>query len=401
MLALRTSVGGSVAVAIAAVSCGGAFDAAPRVQKLRLVEPGPPALGVGPRGPARHRARLVEAVVTPELEQRVPEVVDVRRGLATAVAAGRLSRASAAQHRATLVWAATTIGRVPYERATILLSVLRDVATQSAVYNEPRALVLFGMLAANTRYLARHDFVEDRQDIGDAAGIVYRFYAGHGFQFQPLASFARLNRYVTEERLDRAARLAYALLARGIPHRGARYWEYYFPFQGPSRWVSGFVQAVAAQALARAELLVADPLLAVEARSAFRAITPSLVLRLGGGAWIREYGFDDVAILNAQLQTLVSLDEYAAITEAAEVHRLVGQVDRATRTLLPRFDLGCWSLYALGLSAASPHYHSYHVELLRRLAAVRPAAIWRRTAARWSRCARASEFRKTVSSLAS
>jgi hypothetical protein len=315
------------------------------------------------------------------------DVTRVRGGLASAVAAGRLSGASAAEHRATLAAAARTIGRVPYERATVLSSVLHDVAVQSSVYNEPRALALFGMLAANTRYLARRDVVSDHQAIGDVDGIVYRYYEGHGFQFQPLASFTRLNRFVSLERADRAAGLAHALLVRAVPRRDARYWEYYFPFQGPSRWVSGFVQAVAAQALARAELLLADPLLAVEARGAFRAIQPSLVLRLGGGAWIQEYGYDDVAVLNAQLQTLVSLSGYAAIADSTEAHRLVAQLDRAARTLLPQFDLGCWSRYALGGAAASAHYHAYHVELLRRLAAARPAPIWRKTAVRWSRCA--------------
>ena len=40
----------------------------------------------------------------------------------------------------------------------------------------------------------------------------------------------------------------------------------------------------------------------------------------------------------------------------------------------------------LGGGAASRHYQTYHVGLLRRLAATRPEPIWRRTYLRWRRC---------------
>jgi hypothetical protein len=58
----------------------------------------------------------------------------------------------------------------------------------------------------------------------------------------------------------------------------------------------------------------------------------------------------------------------------------------AARRLLPRFDRGCWARYELGGAAATVHYQTYHVELLRRLAATRPEPIWRTTYVRWSRC---------------
>ena len=54
--------------------------------------------------------------------------------------------------------------------------------------------------------------------------------------------------------------------------------------------------------------------------------------------------------------------------------------------LLPSFDLGCWARYQLGGGAATLHYQTYHVELLRRIAATHPEAIWRRTYLRWRRC---------------
>lgn len=227
-------------------------------------------------------------------------------------------------------------------------------------------------------------------DLLDADGVVYRFFPGHGYQFHPLANFARLNAVVSQQRPAATRRLARALVARAIRRDGALYWEYGFSFGGPSRWTSGFAQAVAAQSLARAGHLLFDPSLSRAASAAFHAITQSHLRPLAGGVWILEYGFSEMAILNAQLQSLVSLDSFAGLDDRPEVHRTVARLDVASRALLARFDTGCWSRYSLDGADASLHYHAYHVQLLRRLAATRPHPIWRQTADRWSRFLRNS-----------
>jgi hypothetical protein len=232
----------------------------------------------------------------------------------------------------------------------------------------------------------------ERPDIVDANGIVYRYFPGLGYHFHPLANFARLNALVEQWRIPEARRLARALVARGIARRGALYWEYCFSFGGPSRWTSGFAQAVAAQSLARAGDLLGDATLSRAAYRAFRAITQTLVRPLAGGSWIVEYSFNDMAVLNAQLQSLLSLDSYAALTDAPDVHRTVARMDLAARRLLPQFDTGCWSRYSLVGGEADLHYHAYHVQLLRRLAATRLHPIWKHTADRWSRFLRNSRL---------
>ena len=125
------------------------------------------------------------------------------------------------------------------------------------------------------------------------------------------------------------------------------------------------------------------------ARAAFRAVTESHLRPLAGGSWILEYGFSDTAILNAQLQSLISLESYARLDDHPLAHRTVARLDVASRALLARFDTGCWSRYSLDGSDASLHYHEYHVLLLRRLAATRPHPIWSHTAERWRRISRA------------
>ena len=135
--------------------------------------------------------------------------------------------------------------------STNLAGVLHDVARQWKAYIAPRALALFWMLDMNTTYLGSDAMLRDGSDIRDADGVVYRAFAGHGFQFHPLGNFARLDRLLADDNGTDAAFLAAALIGRAVPKAGALTWEYYFPFGGGyPPWTSGMVQAVAARAFA-------------------------------------------------------------------------------------------------------------------------------------------------------
>ena len=235
--------------------------------------------------------------------------------------------------------------------------------------------------------IARAHVLCARHSRGSRDGLVFTYYAGAGYQFQPLLSFAALNQQVLERRCGAVRRLASALLARAVHSGDAVYWEYGFPYQGgPVPWRSGFAQAVAAQALARAGVMLRDPALTAAAAASFRGLRHGLLIPIARGSWIREYGFTHQVILNAQLQSIISLDSYAAIAESAPARRLARELAVAARRLLPSFDLGCWARYQLGGGAATLHYQTYHVELLRRIAATHPEPIWRRTYLRWRRC---------------
>ncbi len=220
-----------------------------------------------------------------------------------------------------------------------------------------------------------------------ADGVVLRYYASSGYRFQPLLSFGKLNALVLAHRASTARRLAAALRARGVRRGDALYWEYDFPFGGGAPgWTSGFTQAVAAQALARAAVLVGDLADAAAADAAFRGLRRTLLMPMAGGSWIREYSFTGQAILNAQLESILAVESYARITRSAVAARVAADLERAARTLLPRFDIGCWGRYELGGAAADLHYQTYHVDLLRRLTAGHTEPIWRATYLRWSRC---------------
>jgi D-glucuronyl C5-epimerase C-terminus len=115
-------------------------------------------------------------------------------------------------------------------------------------------------------------------------------------------------------------------------------------------------------------------LLAAAARA--YAAVPPLLLELSGGPWIRLYGFDHEIVLNAQLQTIVSLLEYAQISGDADVLPLAQRLERATQALFQRFDTGEWSRYELGGGYASLDYESFVTDLLAKLASVTEDPFW-------------------------
>src|ERR1700759_117602 len=191
--------------------------------------------------------------------------------------------------------------------------------------------------------VVRADVLCVRDPPGDVRGdgLVFEYYPGAGYQSQPLLSFAALDGQVSQLRCRAARRLASALLARAVRIGDAVYWEYDFPYQGgPVPWRSGFAQAVAAQALARAGAFLRDPVLSAVAAASFRGLRQTLLMGIAGGYWVREYSFTDEVILNAQLQSIISIESYAAVAKSAAARDLARKLAVAARRLLPRFDLG-------------------------------------------------------------
>jgi peptidoglycan hydrolase-like protein with peptidoglycan-binding domain len=335
---------------------------------------GLPATGVVAGATASALTRAVEAAIR-------HEAATVGGRLDAAAAAGRLPVAEARAARAALGRATRAADRAGLGSAAILLAALRDVAGQAGAADAPHVRALLGTLAVNA---GAGGPPAGRPYVRGPGGTVYRYYPGHGFQLNPLASFAALNAEVAHRRLDAARRLAEAMLARGIPTHGALVWEYAFPFGGPAPWTSGFAQAVAVDALGRAARVLDAPRLARAAHAAVAAITAGYLSRVPGGVWIREYSFSGLLTLNAQLQTFLSLRDEARTTGDATAGRLAERMRSAARRLLPRFDLGCWSRYALNGSPADGHYARYHVSLLRRMTAATGDPYWARVAARWA-----------------
>lgn len=306
------------------------------------------------------------AVPSPALAS-ARDAKQARKGLAAAVAHGRLTPAEAGRYRGAVARARALEQSLPAERAQLLGAVLAQVARYPARYTRPRALTLFSMLEVNADYLARNPVPRSGTDVEGPEGIVYRAFSGRGLQFHPLANAARLNAHVSAKRAVEAETLAHALLERGVSRGRGTAWEYWFDY-GAARapWTSGMAQAVMAQAFARAAALIDDPGFTAEARRAYLAVPP-LAMALPEGPWVNLYEGWRLVVLNAQLQTAVSVAEYAGLSGDGEAAGFAARLRETATALLPSFDTGYWSNYSLGNESTLDYQH-YVVTLLRRLA---------------------------------
>ena len=233
----------------------------------------------------------------------------IERGLTRAVKAKRLTKSQAAHYRGDPQAHARDAPRPPgdaqdHARAGAPPRPAPGARVQRAARARP--LLHAGLECALPEEARRCP--ADGTDVVGPHGVVYRAGWGYGLQFHPLANVGRAERPRRRRaRTKQAKALANALIARAVPRRRGAVWEYYFPYGGGSPpWTSGMAQAVGAQALARAGKMTA-------ARAGVRAsILPGRSSSaLGAGPWIRLYGFSNLVVLNAQLQTILSLREYA------------------------------------------------------------------------------------------
>jgi hypothetical protein len=306
-----------------------------------------------------------------------------RRGLAHAQKRHWLKAQDVQAYRATVSRALRDVRTLPTLRAQIVEAQLAQLTPLWDSYVRPRALALFTQLAANLDYLETHRLPAVRTDITGDDDVVYRWFPGRGFEFHPLASFSALLNDAAAKDTGTTQTLADALLARAIPRGSRLLWEYSFPYGiGRPPWASGMAEAVAAQALARAGALLEQPLYTAAAAKAFAAVPP-LLMQVGGGPWIRLYGFNDEIVLNAQLQTALSLIEYAATTGDARADDLADGLLANAQALFPRFDTGDWSLYELGGGYASRDYETFVTTLLAKLATKTQEPFWNAAAQRF------------------
>ncbi|HEY2374055.1 MAG TPA: D-glucuronyl C5-epimerase family protein [Gaiellaceae bacterium] len=306
-----------------------------------------------------------------------------RKGITLGVKKHWLKAADAQRYRTDVAHALRDVSRLAPLRAHVVTSQLAQLTPLWSSYTSPRALTLFGQLEANMSYLETQRVPTTDVDITDDDGVVYRWFSNLGFEFHPLASFGALNNAAAAQDGDKTQALADALVARAIPRGSRLIWEYQFKFGiGRPPWASGLAQAVAAQALARSAALLDDPALGAAAVHAFASVSP-LTMKLSSGPWIRLYGFNSEIVLNAQLQAVLSLFEYAQSTEDANAAALVQQLSSTAEKMFLRFDTGDWSLYELGGAYASKSYEKFVTDLLQKLAAKTGDPFWVATSQRF------------------
>ena len=205
--------------------------------------------------------------------------------------------------------------------------------------------------------------------------VVYAYYPGHGLQLQPLFNWTRVNGYWFAKDYAGMQELIDRLAALAVPQPGGWVsWEYAFDYPGSrAPWLSGMAQGVAIQALARAWKATRNPHDLALAREALPGLgvplaDGGLLSRSQRGRWWPLYAaHPSLRVLNGDLQTVISLYDYAAITADAQAQAWARDGAQAAAALLPRYDTGAWSLYQ-GSREAKLGYHDLMTLQLRQLA---------------------------------
>jgi hypothetical protein len=305
------------------------------------------------------------------------EATGARAALARSVDAGYITPDDQSRYLGVIAHAHSVSAHVPPGRALVLRNVLAQVARPKSP-TAPRALELYTTLAENADYLSSHRLPPDGTDVTGADGAVYRFFSGAGLEFHPLANASALNELVAARQTDAAATLVSALVARAVPTPdGALTWEYDFDAENQhAPWTSGMAQAVFAQAFARAGNLDL-------ARRAYAAIPKHLDRSLSAGPWIKLYSKTADVVLNAQLQSAISIADYAQLASDQDAAAYADRLLAAAKAMLPRFDTGHWSRYSLGIES-DLHYQDYVISLLKTLAKRTGDPTWQDAADRFS-----------------
>ncbi len=160
------------------------------------------------------------------------------------------------------------------------------------------------------------------------SGLVWEYYPGEGIELQALASFGKANALYAGGPADYPAlkALLAQLISLASQSRGGVAWDYYFDWDGGQPpWASAMAQGTALEALTHAYRAFDDPFYLQVAAQALQPLAEpppsgvSVVTPLGRR--FLQYSFaPGTDIINAFLQTLIGLDEYA--TRAGTSRRL-------------------------------------------------------------------------------
>lgn len=261
---------------------------------------------------------------------------------------------------ATVVAAARTESRLHGTRAIELGAVLATIAHFAAgsQFTPERLPALMLTLDRNREWWSTGSLLAygDRVEF-TGSELVWEYYPGQGIQLQPLASFGKADGLYTAgpAYYPELQQLLGELIGLAVTRAGATAWEYYFAFDGGNPpWTSAMTQGTALEALTRGYEALGDASYLSVAHSAlalFQAPPPTGVeVPTAHGARYVQYSFAaGTSILNAFLQSLIGLYDYAHVSGDATATGLFAAGSTEALAELPAFDTGAWSLYQPGI----------------------------------------------------
>jgi hypothetical protein len=257
-----------------------------------------------------------------------------------------------------------------------------------------RVNVVTEILARNAEYWNDGALLSYGQRVTFADGatrIVWMYYPGAGLQPQWLGTFGAANslaqsKSVKKSVLTQLTQTLDQALALASPRAGGIAWESFFSFSGAAPvWVSSLSQGTAIQALSFASQKLARPDYLDAATSAlgiFQTAPPEgVALPVPEGTHYLIYSTNPrLLVLNAFLQSLTGLYDYAQISQNPLGQQLFAAGDAAAQVEVPRYDTGAWSLYE-GTREADLGYHQLVTGFLENLCTRTQTPIYCSTAA--------------------
>ncbi len=213
--------------------------------------------------------------------------------------------------------------------------------------------------------------------------LVWEYYAGQGIELQVLATFGKADGLYTGGPSDYAEmkEVLSQIIPLAVNRAGGLVWEYYFRFDGGvPPWTSAMSQGTGIEALTRASEAFDDPnylTLAHEALPVFTAPPPVGVrVPTSLGARYVQYTFaPNALILNAFLQSLIGLYDYAQVSHDALAQQLFAAGNAEAEAEVPKFDTGAWSLYQPGVEDTLS-YHELVTGFLQQLCTRTKAPVY-------------------------
>ncbi|MCA1657388.1 MAG: D-glucuronyl C5-epimerase family protein, partial [Actinobacteria bacterium] len=285
-----------------------------------------------------------------------PTRVTFAAGLDALLAGGAIDRATRDADRKILLDARRSWGRISGTRHTELGAVLRnlDQIAGAGGLTPSRLPGLVLTLRRNREWWTTGPLLGDRQRIGFAGSqLVWQYYAGQGVQIQWLGTFGKANGYFLGGRGHDAELGALLDEAIGLAteRAGGIAWEYDFHFDGGAPpWVSALAEGTAVQSLGRAAVRLGRPdyfTAGTAGLGVFSAPPPAGVrVATPSGARYLIYSFaPGENVINAFVQSLVGLHDYAGLANSDAVRALFAAGEAQARLDVPHYDTGAWSLY--------------------------------------------------------
>jgi hypothetical protein len=270
---------------------------------------------------------------------------------------------------------------------TAVTVTMHDIAASHQL-TVSRLPAMMATLAANQQWWNQGPLLSSGQRVEfSGSQLVWQYYPGQGIQLQVLGTFGKADGLYTGGAADYPAmeQLLTEMIPLAAQRGGGLAWEYYFHFDGGAPpWTSAMSQATGLEALSRAYLATgnADYLtIGAQALPIFSVRPPVGVnVKAPAGTRFLQYTFAPTTdIINAFLQTLIGLYDFAQVSHNTAASSLFAAGNAQAQAELPGFDTGAWSLYQPGVEDPLS-YHQLVTGFLQQLCTRTQAPVYCTTA---------------------